>query len=70
MLNPRPSNLKVYYQNVRGLILFSDLDNPQPRLDMTKIYEINTYVHKHKPENAFTMKFSVKIQCFTYFLFV
>ena len=44
MLNPGPSSLKVYYQNVQGLIPFSDLDNQQPRLNMTKIYEINTYV--------------------------
>ena len=50
MLNPGPHNLKVYYQNVRGLIPFSELNNPQPKLDMNKIYEINTYVEKNKPE--------------------
>ena len=50
MLNPGPSSLKVYYQNVQGLIPFSELSNPQPRLNMTKIYEINTYVEKYKPE--------------------
>ena len=64
MLNPGPSSLKVYYQNVRGLITFCDLNNPQPRLDMTKIYEINTYVQKHKPEivmlNETWLKKSVK----------
>ena len=46
MLNPGPSSFKVYYQNVQGLIPFSDLDSQQPRLNMTKIYEINTYVQK------------------------
>ena len=50
ILNPGPSSLKVYYQNVQGLIPFSELSSPQPRLDMTKIYEINTYVEKNKPE--------------------
>ena len=50
MLNPGPSSLKVYYQNVQGLIPFSELGNPQPRLDMKKIYEINTYIEKNKPD--------------------
>ena len=64
MLNPGPSSLKVYYQNVQGLIPFSDLDNPQPRLNMTKIYEINTYIQKYKPEivmlNETWLKKSIK----------
>ena len=47
IFNPGPSSLKVYYQNVQGLVPFSELSNPQPRLDMTKIYEINTYVEKN-----------------------
>ena len=49
LLNPGPTNLSVYYQNVQGLIPFYDLNKPQPKLDETKIYEINTYVNKHKP---------------------
>ena len=49
MLNPGPQNLSIYYQNVQGLIPFSNLSNPHPNLDRTKILELNTYVNANKP---------------------
>ena len=49
LLNPGPSNLQIYYQNVQGLIPFYELDKQQPKLDETKIYEINSYVNENKP---------------------
>ena len=36
LLNPGPSSLNVCYQNVQGLIPFSQLDKSQPSLDKTK----------------------------------
>ena len=50
LLNPGPENLKVYYQNVQGLIPFSNLSNPHPVLDRTKICELNTYIHTDRPD--------------------
>ena len=47
LLNPGPSNLKIYYQNVQGLIPFYELDKQQ--LDKTKVYEINSYINQNKP---------------------
>ena len=46
LLNPGPDNLKVYYQNVQGLLPFKELDKAQPNLIETKIFEINSYVNK------------------------
>ena len=50
LLNPGPQNLKVYYQNVQGLIPFSNLSSVHPVLDRTKICELNLYVHINKPD--------------------
>ena len=50
LLNPGPKNLKVYYQNVQGLIPFSGLGSAQPSLNRTKICELNYYVHSEKPD--------------------
>ena len=49
LLNPGPNELKVYYQNVQGLLPFKELDRAQPKLIETKIFEINSYVNKYKP---------------------
>ena len=49
LLNPGPNELKVYYQNVQGLLPFKELDRVQPKLIETKIFEINSYVNKYKP---------------------
>ena len=50
LLNPGPHNLSVYYQNVQGLIPFSNLNCPDPKLDRTKIFELNTYINNNKPD--------------------
>ncbi len=50
LLNPGPKNLKVYYQNVQGLIPVSELNDAQPSLNRTKICELNYYIHTNKPD--------------------
>ena len=50
LLNPGPKCLKISYQNVQGLIPFKDLSLKQPSLDQTKIYELNNYINKNKPD--------------------
>ena len=49
MLNPGPSNLSVYYQNVQGLIPFSNLGDSHPILNRTKVLELNTYMNTNNP---------------------
>ena len=52
---PSPKNtgrsncISVAYQNVQGLIPFSELANRNPRLDQTKIIELNTFLTLEKP---------------------
>ena len=48
-MNPGPQNLSVYYQNVQGLIPFSNLSDHHPNLNRTKILEINNYINSNKP---------------------
>jgi hypothetical protein len=65
LLNPGPEqNLKIYYQNVQGLIPFSNLSDAHPHLDRTKILELNTYILKDKPDivllNETWLKKSIK----------
>ena len=58
LLNPGPEQFlgpnnekgfSVYYQNVQGLIPFTELSKKHPSLDYTKIAEIHTYIHeKHR----------------------
>ena len=50
LLNPGPNNLKVYYQNVQGLIPLSALGSTQPSLNRTKISELNYFIHVNKPD--------------------
>jgi endonuclease/exonuclease/phosphatase family metal-dependent hydrolase len=50
LLNPGPNNLKVYYQNVQGLIPFSELGSAHPSLNRTKIGELNYHIHTEKPD--------------------
>ena len=51
MKNPGPiKNLTVYYQNVRGLIPWSELGNSHPNLDQTKISELQLYLYSQKPD--------------------
>lgn len=49
LLNPGPQNLPVFYQNAQGLIPFSQLANPHPTLDRTKIFELNAHIALNKP---------------------
>jgi len=50
MLNPGPNSLSVSFQNVQGLIPFSQLGKSQPKLDQTKIFELNAYLNTKKPD--------------------
>ncbi len=45
ILNPGPNKLSVVYQNVQGLIPFSDLGLPNPRLDRNKLIELHGHVN-------------------------
>ena len=64
MLNPGPDSLKVCYQNVQGLIPFSQLNDPHPSLDNTKIFELNSFINQSTPDvlllNETWLKKSIK----------
>ena len=48
--NPQKSNcITIAYQNVQGLIPFSELAKKNPMLDQTKIIELNTFLTTEKP---------------------
>ncbi|NRB82045.1 MAG: endonuclease/exonuclease/phosphatase family protein, partial [Saccharospirillaceae bacterium] len=77
LLNPGPTKLSVYYQNVQGLIPFSHLHEDHPNLDHTKILELNSYISQHKPDivvlNETWLKKTINdneiIQCHNYKIF-
>ncbi|KAL5260802.1 hypothetical protein ACHWQZ_G006737, partial [Mnemiopsis leidyi] len=48
--NEGPNSLSVSFQNVQGLIPFSQLGKSQPKLDQTKIFELNAYLNTKKPD--------------------
>ena len=56
MLNPGPTNTKnpikysVYYQNIQGLIPFSQLSEEHPTLHTSKIHELQLYLHQNSPD--------------------
>ena len=59
LLNPGPfspsgivkaSGLNILYQNVQGLIPFSELNKKHPNLDNTKISELHVYIHDEQPD--------------------
>ena len=58
LLNPGPfssgivkaSGLNALYQNVQGLISFSELNKKHPNLDNTKISELHSYIHDEQPD--------------------
>ena len=50
ILNPGPNSLSVSFQNVQGLMPFSQLGKSQPKLDQTKIFELNAYLDTNKPD--------------------
>ena len=41
------SDLSIFYQNVQGLIPFSNLAQDHPKLDNNKIFELNAYINIH-----------------------
>ena len=65
LLNPGPcKTVKVVSFNCQGLIPFSELDDDHPKLNVTKIHEINQYLIKHEPDiillNETWLKKSIK----------
>ena len=58
LLNPGPNSfgkngatgLSVLYQNVQGLIPFSQLSKKHPNVDNTKISELHAYIYDKKPD--------------------
>ena len=54
MVNPGPATksrpLSIFYSNVQGLIPITDLKSKTPRLNMTKLYDIQTHIFKYKPD--------------------
>ena len=56
--NPGPSSntineahgLSIFYQNVQGLIPFTDLNKNHPKLDNTKFAELHAYIHEKNPD--------------------
>ena len=44
------SGLSVFYQNVQGLIPFSNLAEDHPQLDYNKIFELNADINSHIPD--------------------
>ena len=50
LLNPGPRSLSVSYQNVQGLLPFSQLGKAQPTLDQSKIFELNGHIEQNKPD--------------------
>ena len=65
LLNPGPANtLSVAYQNIQGLIPFSQLNEENPTLDVTKSMELNLFINEQKPDilvlNETWLKSSIK----------
>ena len=46
----RNKNISVFYQNVQGLIPFSNLTDTHPSLDNNKIYELQAYIFNESPD--------------------
>ena len=47
---PKASSLNIFYQNIQGLIPFTELSKKHPKLDSIKISEIQAYVHDKQPD--------------------
>ena len=50
MKNPGPRELSVFFQNVQGLVPFSQLGKSDPTLDRTKVLELNLFITDKKPD--------------------
>ena len=44
-VEPKTTSINIFYQNVQGLIPFTELNKKHPRLDNTKISEMQAYIH-------------------------
>ena len=42
--------LSIYYQNVQGLIPFTELNKLHPNLDSTKLCELHAYIYDKCPD--------------------
>ena len=42
--------LSIYYQNVQGLIPFTELNKTHPYLDNTKLCELHAYIYEKQPD--------------------
>ena len=42
--------LSIFYQNVQGLIPFTELNKKHPNLDNTKLAELHAYVYEKQPD--------------------
>ena len=49
-INLNKDGLSFYYQNVQGLIPFTDLGKEHPNLDHTKIAKLQHYVYTNSPD--------------------
>ena len=49
-INLNKGGLSFYYQNVQGLIPFTDLGKEHPNVDHTKIAELQQYVYTNSPD--------------------
>ena len=54
IVNPGPDIIKrplnIFYNNVQGLIDISSLKSKTPRLNRTKLYELQAHIYKNKPD--------------------
>ena len=50
LVNPGPAGLTVAYQNIQGLIPFSELGNLNPSLNQTKMAEFHSSVYSTSPD--------------------
>ena len=48
--NPGPRQIKVFYNNVQGLINTRDLALDNPPLNMTKLHELHGFLYTNKPD--------------------
>ena len=49
-VEPKTTSINIFYQNVQGLIPFTELNKKHPRLDNTKISELQAYIHDKQPD--------------------
>ena len=60
LLNPGPRHLKVFYNNVQGLINTRNLASEDPPLNMTKLHELHGFLFSNKPDILILNETSLK----------